>query len=106
MSGWTEPVLENKLDLQEVQLTLFVPKWHEQENEYESEQESNVKELSVRQRIIVGLIEENPYISIAQMNKKMKVSKSTIQRDIAKMNGIVKRVGGDKGGHWEIIKQS
>lgn len=40
------------------------------------------------------------------MNKKMKVSKSTIQRDLAKMNGIVKRVGGDKGGHWEIIKQS
>lgn len=32
-AGWTEPVLENKLDIQEVQLTLFVPRWNEQENE-------------------------------------------------------------------------
>lgn len=103
-AGWTEPILENKLDLQEVQLTLFVPKWDSQENEQENEQEGNTIELSVRQRIIISLIEENPCISIAQMNKKMKVSKSTIQRDLAKMNGLVKRVGGDKGGHWEIVK--
>ena len=38
------------------------------------------------------------------MSQKIGVTIKTIQRDLKAMNNIVKRVGGDKGGHWEIIK--
>ena len=38
------------------------------------------------------------------MSLKTGVTIKTIQRDLKAMNHIVKRVGGDNGGHWEIIK--
>lgn len=101
-AGWAAPLLENKLDIQEVQLTLFIPKVNEQENEQESEQEKKFVTLTERQIIIHNIIKENPTISLAQMSKKVKVSMSTIRRDIKAMSHIVKRIGGDKGGHWEI----
>lgn len=101
-AGWAAPLLENKLDIQEVQLTLFIPKVNEQENEQESEQEKKFVTLTERQIIIHNIIKENPTISLAQMSKKVKVSMSTIRRDIKAMPHIVKRIGGDKGGHWEI----
>lgn len=54
---------------------------------------------------IPNKLKENPAISLDQMTMKVKVSKSTIQRDIKAMSHIVKRVGSDKTGHWEIITQ-
>lgn len=38
------------------------------------------------------------------MSQKVGVTIKTIQRDLKAKNNIVKRVGGDNGGHWEIIK--
>lgn len=96
--------MENKLDVQEVQLTMFIPKVHEQENEQENEQEKKYADLTERQLFILNLIKDNPTISLEQMTKKVKVSMSTIRRDIKAMCHIVKRVGGDKGGHWEIVE--
>lgn len=103
-AGWNVPLLENKLDVQEVQLTMYIPKAHEQENEQENEQEEKYVDLTERQLVILNLIKDNPAISLEQMTKKAKVSMSTIRRDIKAMCHIVKRIGGDKGGHWEIIK--
>ena len=103
-AGWNAPLLENKLDVQEVQLTMFIPKVHEQENEQENEQEKKYADLTERQLFILNLIKDNPTISLEQMTKKVKVSMSTIRRDIKAMYHIVKRVGGDKGGHWEIVE--
>ena len=38
------------------------------------------------------------------MAQKLNVSLMTIRRDIEKMAHVVRHVGPDKGGHWEIIK--
>lgn len=43
-------------------------------------------------------------ISRDQMSQKTGVTIKTFQRDLNTMKHIVKRVGGDNGGHWEIIK--
>ena len=48
------------------------------------------------EKTIISAIKSNPYVS--QCNK----SRITISRIIKKSNKI-KRVGPDKGGHWEII---
>ncbi len=94
-AGWGNPILENKLDVQEVQLTLPIPKENVQENVQEK--------LTKRQLLILSLIKANPHISLEQMSKETNVTLKTIHRDIKAMNNIVKRIGGDKGGHWEIF---
>ena len=70
----------------------------------------NVTENVTENRI--QLIEEeirnNSRISLIDLSRILNVSKMTIYRDIEKMkkNGIVKRVGPDKGGYWKIIDKN
>ena len=55
---------------------------------------------------VIGLyasaIKSNPYVSQEALAKLCNKSRITISRIIKKSNKI-KRVGPDKGGHWEII---
>ena len=54
---------------------------------------------------IVALIAENPTISHDSLAEKLGRARSTIIEQIAKLkaNGRIRRVGPDKGGHWEVI---
>ena len=82
---------------------MFIPKVHEQENVYDNVHDNVHDGLTERQRIILDIIKFNDVITLAQMSTIVGVSKKTIQRDIALMHNIVKRVGGEKNGHWEIV---
>jgi len=55
---------------------------------------------------ILLLMYENPYITKVQLSKALKISTTAIDNNIAKLKKIekLKRVGPDKGGHWEITK--
>ena len=55
---------------------------------------------------ILKLIAGNNQISAARIAKILKVANRTIQRDIEKLkaNHKLRRVGGEKTGHWEIIE--
>jgi ATP-dependent DNA helicase RecG len=55
---------------------------------------------------IKQLITDNNTITIPKIAEIIKVTEKTIKRDIAKLkeSGIIKRIGPDKGGHWEIRK--
>ncbi len=55
---------------------------------------------------ILQLITENQSITTTEMAEKLKMSRSGIAKQIKKLkeNGKVTRIGGDKGGHWEIMK--
>ena len=55
---------------------------------------------------IVVEIRNNSRISLINLSKILNVSRMTIFRDIEKMkeNGIIDRVGPDKGGYWKIIE--
>lgn len=52
----------------------------------------------------MGLIQEDPSISKADMVENGKLSKKTVEYNIEvlKKKGFLKRVGGAKGGHWEV----
>ena len=52
-----------------------------------------------------ALAKSNPYVSQEALAKLCNKSRITISRIIKKSNKI-KRVGPDKGGHWEIIDQN
>jgi predicted HTH transcriptional regulator len=64
------------------------------------------KMLSKNELAIVYAIRDNPLISRKELSSKIEISQSTIQKHIEalKKKGVLKRVGPDKGGHWEILK--
>ena len=55
---------------------------------------------------IIELIEENAGITTQAMADSLGISRRAVAKAIAKLQaeGIVRRIGPDKGGHWEIIK--
>jgi len=58
------------------------------------------------QRKIVELIKANPKISKKDMAKNIGISTTAIDRHIRSLreNNIIKRVGSDRTGHWELAK--
>lgn len=56
---------------------------------------------------ILKLIENNRFITIKELSQSLKISNLSVYRNIRKLKaiGVLKRVGPDKGGHWEIIEK-
>lgn len=65
---------------------------------------NDAKSITARQSKILEQISQNPHISLDAIAEIIGVSSPTIDREIAKMVNIVKRVGPKKGGHWEVIE--
>ena len=63
-------------------------------------------QLTERQHVLVGLIQNDPQIAILEMSRKTAVTERTVKRDLADLQaqGILRRVGGRKEGHWEIVR--
>ena len=55
---------------------------------------------------IIGLLKDNPSLSIPELAEKLEKSKSATERAIRKLrqSGLLKRIGPDKGGYWDIVK--
>ena len=55
---------------------------------------------------IVALIKENPQISINDIALRLIKARSAIIKQIARLKsaGILRRIGPDRGGHWEIVE--
>ena len=54
---------------------------------------------------ILELIKENPNIRIEELASNCEITRDGINYQIRRLKekGILKRIGGDNGGHWEII---
>ena len=65
-----------------------------------------LSQLTERQHRIYEAIKNVP-VNVPNLASMLGVSEKTIKRDIAAMQsaGIIKRVGSDKTGHWEVINQ-
>lgn len=61
--------------------------------------------LNITERAIIDLMRENNKITQKELAKKLSVNESTIKRNISKLKnkGVLKRIGADKDGNWEII---
>lgn len=55
---------------------------------------------------IIRFVRENPVISMEDLARAVGISSKGIEWQIAKLKkqGILKRIGPDKGGHWEVLK--
>ena len=78
------------------------------ENVVESVVESVVENLTERQKRIISIIEDDNSVSATQISTKLSATMRTIQRDLTKLKSLklLRRVGPDKGGYWEVIKNN
>ena len=76
----------------------FTEKVNTTENVIDASQKTSQK--------IIDLIKEDPYIATSKMAEIIGVDRRNIARNIKKLQeqGVVRRVGPDKGGFWEIIE--
>ena len=126
-AGWGEPVLENKVDIDEVELVLPLQEAHAKQNgenisgsplsdksQKTQQKKRNVtkdvtkdvtNELSGRQHIILEMIRINPLVTISEMSLKAGVVIRTIKRDLEKLQQmrVLIREGGRKEGRWVIL---
>ncbi len=63
------------------------------------------EKVTEKQRLIIAYIKENRKVTIAEMVKKMKISRKTVAANVRQMKEkkMIKRVGPDKGGYWEVV---
>ena len=106
-AGWGEPVLKNQIDLDEVELSLPVKVSRStQKTTQKTTQKSTWKStLKGTKKNIVEIMDNNPIVTIPQIAEQLKLHPQGISKHIKTLQeqGVVRRVGGDKGGHWEVI---
>ena len=63
--------------------------------------------LGVNEAKIIGLIMGNKFATIVQIAEELGISTTAVENNISKLreNGILKREGSDKTGHWEVLKE-
>lgn len=71
----------------------------------ETTQEMSEKTSEKTSEKILLAIKRNKNITIAELAEIASVTTRSIERNIKNLqeNGVLKRVGPDKGGHWEIL---
>jgi predicted HTH transcriptional regulator len=70
-----------------------------------TENPGNVTEKQ-RKMLLLDILRSNPRMATGQLAERFSITRRTVQRDIDKLKaqGILERVGPDKGGYWNIIK--
>ena len=78
-----------------------------QRNTEEIPQESTLKStLKGTQKTIVEIIISNPNVTIPEVAKKLDLNPRGIAKHFKTLQdkGVIRRVGPDKGGHWEVVR--
>ena len=72
----------------------------------EMEQKSSLKSSLKSSQKILELISASPSITISEIAVRLGMTKRGVDKNIKRLKeqGIIRRVGPDKGGHWEVIE--
>lgn len=62
--------------------------------------------ITVNQQKIIDAIKENPFATQEELSNIVGIARLNINKNMKKLQeqGIIKRVGADKNGHWEVIE--
>ena len=62
--------------------------------------------LNGNEKIAYGVMKANPQITIAEIVKKTRISRRTVERIIARLKEkeLIERSGATKGGYWKVNK--
>ena len=76
------------------------------DNEYspDLEMESTIG-LEKTSEKIFQLLKDSPLLTIEELSEKIEITPRSIEHNIKKLqeNGLLKRTGPDRGGHWKIL---
>jgi ATP-dependent DNA helicase RecG len=92
---YNEKIMDKVINITDVQKNIKRKRKNDLENDLEN-----------RHGTIIKFIKSNTKVSMLKLSKVLNVSPATIKRDIEqlKMNGLIERVGANKGGYWKILK--
>lgn len=64
------------------------------------------KKVTVNQQKIIDIVKENPFVTQAEIAERLNLTRKTIVSNMKKLqtNGLIRRIGADKNGHWEAIE--
>ena len=71
-----------------------------------TEQKSSLKSSLKSSQKILELISASPSITISEIADRLGMTKRGVDKNIKRLKeqGVIRRVGPDKGGHWEVIE--
>ena len=57
---------------------------------------------------IIALLSQDNSLSAAALAERIGITPKAVEKHIAKMKaeGILKRIGPDKGGHWQVVEKT
>ena len=64
--------------------------------------------LNKTQQGVLSIIYRNKFATYDEIASQLIIDRTTVWRNIKKLQevGRIRRIGGDKGGHWEIIEDT
>ncbi|MBF0494772.1 MAG: winged helix-turn-helix transcriptional regulator [Candidatus Omnitrophica bacterium] len=79
---------------------------HGQGEGFENKADGRETREKTREKIL-RLIRENPMITTSELAKEIEVTPKGVEWNLKKLKneGHIKRVGSDKGGHWETVME-
>ena len=62
------------------------------------------QKLTKKQSELVSIMKQNPKISRKEISEKLGINESAVQKrlDVLRKKNVLKRIGPDKGGYWEV----
>lgn len=66
-----------------------------------------MKKLGENERGILEIIVKNKFVTIPELSKALEISTTAVENNLAKLKAkkVLKRIGPDKGGYWEVVKK-
>lgn len=85
---------KNQLDNREMQI------------KSEKSKEKNEKGKEKSKEKILQIIANNPYVTTKELSELIGLSIAGVEKNMRQMKekGLIRRIGPDKGGHWEVLK--
>ena len=64
--------------------------------------------VTANQKKIIGAIRQNPFVTQEQLAEIVGISRKSVIQNMKKLqeNRIIERVGSNKNGHWQVIKEA
>ena len=69
--------------------------------------EKVTKKVTENQQFIINKSSENPEITVAELSELLGISLRKTKENMRKLReaGLIRRIGPDKGGHWEVVEE-
>ena len=90
-----------------IRVTVWKTVDRDTEKDTEKDTENITENITENQRKILSAIEQNPSASQEGIAQVVGINRANVAKNLKKLveMGLVKRIGPDRGGHWEVVKK-